>query len=137
MKKSHIVLLFALIVVGGTFIVFKWANKPVADVSEAVCEIKISAGELYDAFANNESAADSIYSGNLIEVYGKVKSISAEGSNKSLIFGTNDLLFGIDCAIDPTHHDKLKSLVEGQDVTVRGECSGILSDVVMVRCIIL
>ncbi|MFM8916971.1 MAG: OB-fold protein [Bacteroidota bacterium] len=88
-------------------------------------------------YNNNESKADSIYTGQLIEVFGKVKSISADGSNKSLMLETNDLLFGIDCAIDSTYHDKLKSLTEGQDITIRGECSGILSDVVMVRCIIL
>lgn len=137
MKKTHIILLVASIALVSAFFVYRWVNKPVADVSEAVCEIKISAVELFDSYMNNESKADSIYTGQLIEVFGKVRSISAEGSNKSLMLETNDMLFGIDCAIDSTHHDKLKSLTEGQDVTIRGECSGILSDVVMVRCIIL
>lgn len=137
MKKKQIIFLLALIALASTFFIYRWVNKPVANVSEAVCEIKISATELFDAYTNNESKADSIYTGQLIEVFGKVKSISADGSNKSLMLETNDLLFGIDCAIDSTYHDKLKSLTEGQDITIRGECSGILSDVVMVRCIIL
>ena len=137
MKKKHFILLFALIAVGSAFYVYKWVNKPVAKVSEEVCEVKISAAELFDAYANNESNADSCYTSQLIEVFGKVQSISTDGPNKSLMLETNDMLFGIDCAIDSTDHEKLKSLTEGQDVTIRGECSGILSDVVMVRCIIL
>jgi hypothetical protein len=137
MKKKHVILLFALIAVGSAFYVYKWVNKPVAKVSEAVCKVKISATELFDAYTNNVSKADSCYTNQLIEVFGKVKSISTDGPNKSLMLETNDMLFGIDCGIDSTNHEKLKSLTEGQDVTIRGECSGMLSDVVMIRCIIL
>lgn len=137
MKKSKIILLSLLVVAGAGMLVYRWVNKPVLDMAEAVCEAKISATELFDAYSNNESYADSCYSGKVIEVFGKVRSISAEGVNKSFVMETNDLLFGIDCAVDSTNYDKLKSLAEGQDVTIRGECSGLLSDVVMVRCIIL
>lgn len=137
MKKSKIILLSLLVFAGAAMLVYRWVNKPVLDMSEAVCEVKISAVELFDAYSNNEAYADSCYSGKVIEVFGKVRTISIEGPNKSVVMETNDMLFGIDCAIDSTHHDKLKSLTEGQDITIRGECSGVLSDVVMVRCIIL
>lgn len=137
MKKKYLVLLFTTLIVGCAFLVYRWVNKPVVDMSEAVCKVKLSAVELFDAYSNNESYADSCYSGQVIEVFGTVKSVSKDGPNKSLVFETNDMLFGIDCAIDSSSHVKLNSLGEGQKVTIRGECSGLLSDVVMVRCIIL
>jgi len=47
------------------------------------------------------------------------------------------MIFGIDCGIDSTNHQKLSQIKEGQDISIRGECAGLNSDVVMVRCIIL
>lgn len=134
-KKIFLVLFTVSTIVGTT--VYIYVNKPVVDMAEAVCKSRLSAVELFDAYSNQQSYADSCYSGQVIEVFGKIKSMSTDGPNKSLLLETNDMLFGIDCAIDSTHHNKLNSLKEGQDINIRGECSGLLSDVVMVRCIIL
>ncbi|MFN5324052.1 MAG: OB-fold protein [Bacteroidota bacterium] len=137
MKKKYVFWFIVFLIVLGGFFFFKWVNKPVIDMTEAVCKSRLSAVELFDAYSNQQPYADSCYSGQVIEVFGKIKSMSTDGPNKSLLLETNDMLFGIDCAIDSTHHNKLNSLKEGQDINIRGECSGLLSDVVMVRCIIL
>lgn len=137
MKRKHILLIVLLVLTGSGYFVYQWANKPVVEMVDAVCKSRLSATELFNDFSTRETYADSCYSGQVIEVFGKVRSLSLEGPNKSIILETNDMLFGIDCAIDSTNHQKLTSLKEGQDIEIRGECSGILSDVIMVRCIIL
>lgn len=137
MKKRTWILLVGLIALVGGYITYTYVNKPVVDMSEAVCKSRLSAIELFDVYADREAYADSCYAGQIIEVFGKIRSLSAEGQNKSMILETDDLIFGIDCGIDSTQSDKLKKLAEGQDISIRGECAGLNGDVVMVRCIIL
>lgn len=137
MKKRTWILLAGLIALVGGYFTYTYVNKPVVDMSEAVCKAQLSAVELFDVYVNQEAYADSCYAGQVIEVSGKIRSLSTEGPNKSLILETDDLIFGIDCGIDSTQTGKLKNLAEGQDITVRGECAGLNSDVVMVRCIVL
>lgn len=137
MNKKYFLLLLSVALVLAAIVGYRWVNKPVVQMSEAVCKSRLSASELFNDYANRTSYADSCYTSHVIEVFGKIRSISMEGSNKSLVLETDDIIFGIDCAIDSTNHQKLTNLKEGQDVEIRGECSGMLSDIIMVRCIIL
>lgn len=122
--------------VGGYF-TYTYVNKPVVDMSEAVSITQLSATELFDVYNTREAYADSCYSGQIIEVHGKIRSLSTEGPNKSLILETGDMIFGIDCGMDSTQSDQMMNLSEGQDIRIRGECAGLNGDVVMVRCITL
>ncbi|MFM7079969.1 MAG: OB-fold protein [Bacteroidota bacterium] len=137
MNKRVFAVIFIVAIAIGAYFTYKWVNKPVVDMSMAECKIRFSAVELFDVYSSRESYADSCFSGQIIEVFGKVRSLSINGPNKSLVLETNDMIFGIDCGIDSTHHQKLNQIKEGNDISIRGECAGLNGDVVMVRCIIL
>lgn len=137
MNKRVFAVIFIVAIAIGAYLTYNWVNKPVVDMSMAECKSRLSSVELFDVYSSRESYADSCYSGQIIEVFGKVRSLSADGPNKSMVLETNDMIFGIDCGIDSTHHQKLNQIKEGNDISIRGECAGLNGDVVMVRCIIL
>jgi hypothetical protein len=137
MNRKTLFLIIVVVVSLAIYFTYQWANKPVLKVADAECKFRLTAVELFNDFSTRESYADSCYSGQIIEVSGKVRSRSTDGPNKSLILETDDMIFGIDCGIDSTNHQKLNQIKEGQDISIRGECAGLNSDVVMVRCIIL
>jgi hypothetical protein len=137
MNRKALYLIIVVVVSIAIYFTYQWANKSVLKVADAECKFRLSAVELFNDFSTRESYADSCYSGQIIEVSGKVRSLSTDGPNKSLILETDDMIFGIDCGIDSTNHQKLSQIKEGQDISIRGECAGLNSDVVMVRCIIL
>ncbi|MEY3343054.1 MAG: hypothetical protein RL090_738 [Bacteroidota bacterium] len=137
MKRKVWIVIIVVAVSMAIYLTYNWVNKPVQQMTEEVCKYRLSAVELFNDFTTREAYADSCYTGKAIEVFGKVRSLSTDGPNKSLILETDDMIFGIDCGIDSTNHQKLSQIKEGQDISIRGECAGLNSDVVMVRCIIL
>jgi len=72
----------------------------------------------------------------VVEVSGEIYSIE-EGSQSDLnilLMGASDM-FGVSCNI--SKEDLSQELSNGQQITIKGECSGMLSDVVLIRCVIV
>ena len=111
-------------------------NKPHADIVSQSPVARLSASELFDAFSSDESAANQNYTGKVVEVSGEIYSIE-EGSQDDLnilLMGASDM-FGVSCNI--SKEDLSQELSNGQQITIKGECSGMLSDVVLIRCVIV
>lgn len=69
----------------------------------------------------------------VLEVTGKVSEVSANMDNKRVVvLGTADLMFGVRCTME----DSLTSVQVGTTVTIKGICSGYLSDVVITNGIL-
>ncbi len=113
--------------------------KPHKNINKASVDFSLSATKLYAEFENDESTAQQKYLDKIIEVSGKVASVSENDSANTIITLESDhMLFGVQCELDAFSKSANKTLPEeGENLKLKGICSGMLSDVVLVRCIIL
>ena len=134
--KTKISIAVALLIVAGLGIGFYLFNKPHADIASQDPIARLSASELFNAFSNDETAANQNYAGKVIEVNGEIYSIEDgnQGDYNILLMGASDM-FGVSCNI--SKEDMPQGLSNGQQISTKGECSGMLSDVILIRCVIL
>jgi hypothetical protein len=133
MKKSIIIALSILLVIGIAFGYFEY-TRSYADTATLEAEYKLSASQLFSEFKENEQLATEKYKGKILEVDGQIASINY-GVNETLniLLEAEGEIFGVACAIADV--DEELSLTKGQKISVKGECSGILSDVILIRCV--
>jgi uncharacterized protein YlzI (FlbEa/FlbD family) len=106
------------------------------DTSKAKPDFVISATNLQKTFENDESAASKKYINKIIEVTGKIASVKPGENNivsVSLITG-NDMSSVI-CTFPSITTPEL--VVAGNEITLRGECSGFLMDVLLNNCALI
>jgi hypothetical protein len=111
-------------------------NEKHADMTTATPDYVISAVLLQKEFEDNETEASAKYINKILEVKGTIASIkSAENNmlNISLITGSDmSLVIGT----FPSIADPSKFQV-GAEITLRGECSGFLMDVLLNNCAVM
>lgn len=135
MKKTGFIafaLLTVILLVAAYLWFFVW-NKPQVNVANAQ-SIKTNAAALFREYSTNEQAANAAYLEKVVEVSGEVTSVTknAEGLTVVLL-KTEDPMFGINCTVE----QKDIQLKEGDTVTLKGICTGYLTDVVLIRCFLI
>lgn len=108
---------------------FIW-NKPQLNVA-AAGGIKVAAVALFNAYSSNEQSANANYLEKILEVSGEVTSVTRNTEGFTVVLlKTDDPMFGINCTLE----QKDVTLKEGDTVTLKGICTGYLTDVVLIRC---
>lgn len=128
MKKSYIIIIL-LFILSVVWIAFRMYNKPHRDpLSEA--SIKISATELFRSYENDEAGANGLYLDKVLEVRGEIAEIT---TNQELIpivsLETENPMFGVRCTMESS----TINVKPGDSVTIKGICTGYLSDVVIIK----
>ncbi len=129
MKKLLIAALLVLLAAGG--IGFYLFNKKVPGLANATPDFHHTADELYDAFDRDEAEANTMYTGKIIDVSGLILSVKNTNETANVVLeAANAMAGGINCSFKST----VEGLEKGREVTIRGECQGILMDVVLNNC---
>jgi tRNA_anti-like len=134
-RKSKLIIFgfAAFLIVISILVAYKMYTKPHRSV-EREKGIEVSAVQLFDQFEQNEVQANTKYLDKVIEVTGKVSEVGTNLDNKPIVMlETNSMLFGIRC----TMADSLLAVEPGATVTIKGICTGYLSDVVLTSGIIV
>lgn len=129
--KRILYLALAALCLGGAIAYYMW-NKPHAKVEDTK-GLAISAADLCAAFTTDESAANTKYLNKALDVNGTVAEVvnNQDGGVVVVLRGNTD--GNILC----TMRDKTVKAVAGQNITVKGFCSGyILTDVTITDCVI-
>ncbi len=96
----------------------------------------VSAEQLLDDFTADEASATATYVGTVeqaVQVSGTIRSMGPTGDGKvTVVLETGDALAGIACEF--AEADVPVDWRAGAAVTVKGICTGVLIDVVLVRC---
>jgi hypothetical protein len=117
-KKILVAILF-LAVMGGYTVYYLW-NKPHKQV-ENMEIINVSAELLSKEYGENEKVADSMYLDKAIEISGKVTQIDKNlDEGLMIIIQSADSTNSIQCSM----REKGISVTKGQNVVIRGFCSG-------------
>jgi hypothetical protein len=111
-------------------------NKPHKNIRNTPPDYSLTSQQLFTAFASDEAAANKKYLDKIIQLKGKVtaSSIDEEGLSSITLEG-GDMMFGVICKLDALAEHKRKDFAKGEEISVKGICSGMLMDVVLVRCV--
>jgi hypothetical protein len=131
MRKFIPYIIVAAVLIGG-LIAYNMYNKSHVETKDATSDIVISPKELLDAYELDEAAADAKYLDKIIEVKGTVKAINQVDKGGSLTLDTGNDMSSIICEFESV--DAYANVKAGDQVTVKGFCSGKLMDIVLVRC---
>jgi hypothetical protein len=134
MKK--ITLLVGILAVIGIGIGVMMYNKPHQNIKSAKADVSINAAELFAAYETDEAAANAQYLDKMIEVKGKVVEVKeGEDGNIGVTLDGGGMMFGVICELDNLTDHKRTEFPVGEEVTFKGICTGMLMDVVLVRCV--
>ena len=133
MKRKHLISIVMLMVLAAVWYGYGVYNEGPRDLKEEKADVGISAEELLQAYLVDEVLANNMYLDKVISVRGKVQEIR-DGVVSTIIFETSDPMSTIVCEL--ANKEDKKGIEIGQEVNVKGQCTGFLSDVIMVKCII-
>ena len=142
MKRIILILLVIVILAGGWYAYRAYTGK-VKSLTEVKSDISITATDLISAFEKDTATANKQYMGKVIEVTGNVKSVEKEEGAATLSLGESGTMSSVRCSMDTSFIQKAASIQEGSAITIKGACTGFISeellgsDVILNRCIIV
>lgn len=111
-------------------------NKPHQNIENAHADLQVSASELFAEFEADETQANQKYLEKIVQVEGEIKDISTNDHGQvSLTLKSNSDMFGVICEMDDLTEHKRTEFSVGETVSLKGICTGMLMDVVLVRCV--
>lgn len=126
----------SLIAIGGILAALYLYNLKPADMSKSKPDFVISATLLQKEFDDNEKDASAKYINKIVEVSGKIGSVKpGENNITSITLETESPLSSVICTV--AAGTDVSKLTEGNEITIRGECSGFLMDVLLNNCTII
>jgi len=134
-KKLKISLIVVLILVlGGSAVAYFMWNKPHRNV-ENEKGIVITASQLVKEYQQNEAEANKKYLDKAIQVTGAIGEIKTNQEGKTTISLTSDDAFtGVFCTLKEPPPGNVAA---GSAVTIKGICSGMLSDVRLSEAVVV
>jgi ABC-type molybdate transport system substrate-binding protein len=121
-----VILIFLLVGVIGAYLLY---NKPHRSVDEGT-GIQVTAAGLFKDYETDEVAANAKYLDQVVEVSGKVSDQYVNQQGKTVVLlATDHPLYGIQCTLD----DSTNAPTPGEAVTIKGICTGYLSDVIVIQ----
>lgn len=128
MKAILISLLFVALLGSAYAWFFVW-NKPQQNIKQASA-ISINATDLFNAYSLNEAEANKTYINKVVAVTGEVSNVGTNNEGKTVVLlKSDDLMFGVNCTLEVAAPIK-----NGETITLKGLCTGFLTDVVLIRC---
>jgi hypothetical protein len=132
--KKFILPIILLIALAGGYGYYEY-NRPVKSLSKANADMTIASNELLAAFESNETAANTTYLDKVVEVSGKVSNIETTEGKTHVTLETQNPMSGIICELE--ENQNLGNIKTGDQVSIKGKCTGYLSDVILNQAIIL
>jgi hypothetical protein len=133
MKK--IIFLTIILAAFVTFYGYYEYNRPFKNLTKAKADLTIGANELLVAYESNESKANTIYLDKVIEVHGKISKIESTEGKAQITLETQNPMSGIICEM--TQNSQLGDMHIGNIVTIKGMCTGYLSDVILNQAVLV
>lgn len=130
-------LLIAIVVLGaiGAGIGYYMYNKPVASLDAKKADVEVTAEEIINHYSEDETKANTTYLGKVVQVSGTVAQIMDEGGKKKIHLDAGNPMSVVICEMEDGH--ATTSIAAGQNVKLKGMCSGYLSDVVLVQTVVV
>ena len=135
MKKKTlgtIGLLCILCIAAGALIAYRMYNKPHRSAATETAVV-LTAVQLAGEYEKDEAASNKKYLGNAVQVNGTVSEVSVNQQNKPVILLTGSDMSGVQCTLQ----ENVTGIKKGDSISIKGFCTGYLTDVIIDRCIIV
>ncbi len=136
MKKKIILSLSIIIIAGVSYGIYLF-NMPRQSVSKEAPDFQLESAAIVSEYEKDENSANQKFNGKVVEVTGIVAEKSKDEQGKLNVILQGEDIAGIGCVFEPAAQLKAATLAEGQEVKIKGICTGILMDVVMVDCVVV
>ena len=135
MKKKALLAILLLGIAGVSIGVYMF-YKPHQSILNEKPAFTASAADFAGEYEKGEKEANAKYLGKIIEVEGVVseKSLDEKGMLNVTLQGID--LSGVSCVFDKKHQNNVMKYKEGDKIKVKGICTGVLMDVVLVDCVL-
>ena len=131
MKK--LIVMLAILVGGAGAFGFYYYHKPRTGVSGLTPAVIADAKELFEAYDTDEASANAKYLGKVVEVFGIVKSVETDDrGTMNVMIDTGNEMGSVNCQFEKT--EEMPDIKKSNSVLIKGFCSGLLFDVVLVDC---
>ncbi len=139
MKTSYFkILLISLIVAFiGLFIALNLYNKPFLNVAKSKPDIILNSQVLLNDYQEDEIFANKKYVDKLIQVTGEIVEISIDKGTTIVTLKDFNGLSTIICHMLAEDNLKALKLEIGNEVIIKGICTGYLLDIIMVKCVLI
>lgn len=138
MKTSIKITLFVVLflALGGILAALYMYNLKHKDLQKVKPDFVTTAFALQKEFEIDEIAATTKYINKVLEINGKIESVKAgEGNIISITLKTGSDFSFVICSFPSTIN--IENFVAGNQITLRGECSGFLLDVLLNNCVVI
>jgi len=132
--KKKLLILISLIIVSGAFYAYSEFNRAKQNLTEVKAKYTSTASDLVASFSNDEAGATKKYSDEVIEVSGVIAMIDNQGDTLFTIYLQSNDLASVACELEK--NQSVDNLEVGQNVTIKGICTGYLMDVVLVQSVL-
>ena len=111
-------------------------NMKHTNMAKAKPDFIVTASSLQKEFEDNEKIASTKYINKILEVTGTIGSITpADSNNINISLKTGSDISSVICTFHTIAN--LSKLKTGDEISIRGECSGFLMDVLLNNCAIV
>jgi hypothetical protein len=112
-------------------------NKPHRNIGKAKPDFVITSATLYNSFSQDENYANSQFLDKVILLKGRIMEVMNIRENDVVILLEGEEgVGGVSCTLNSTEISKAASLKKNQELTIKGRCTGMLMEVVLVDCFI-
>lgn len=135
-KRSLIALTIVVTLVAGYFICLSITKGP-AKMEKLKAEHSVTAVDFYSEYEADETVANTKYQNKIVEVRGVVESITLDDESMPSISLRTEGFGVVKCTLESNEENALDKVNLNSTITVRGECIGMLLDVLIERSIII
>ena len=129
--------LFLLILVVAGWAYYQY-QRPHQSAAGETANVTILADSLFQQYSNDEKGCDGKYLGKVVEVSGKLSEVQHSGQSEIWILATGTKNGGgVNCQLFPGEKIPEPHPKPGDNVTVKGRCTGFLMDVNLSDCIVV
>ena len=139
MKDNFFKILIIICVVLAFVLMFalKQYNEPPRDIRNSKPLIILSADQLISDFEKDEHDATIKYTEKILQIEGNFYGVSTLDGNTVITLKNNESNSSVICHMLSEENLKALKLKKGQDISIKGNCTGFLLDVMMVRCVLI
>ncbi|MBP6334264.1 MAG: hypothetical protein KA444_02240 [Bacteroidia bacterium] len=134
--KKKIIFSILFVIAGVAITGAYFFNKPRESVRYKEADVVMEASALVSEYESDESGSNTKFLGKIIEVTGVVSATFVDENGIINITLQGGDLAGVGCQFEKNKKADVKKLNTGDKVTIKGICTGILMDVVLVDCVI-
>ena len=112
-------------------------NRAPVDVNDTSASITINADEILADFEADETVANKKYTDKIIQIKGVISEISTQNGNASITLDSPNFDANIICSFQSEDNLNILKFKAGDEISIKGICTGFLLDVVFVKCVII